>query len=42
MLDVPQVDLDQSHTAIKQSYFQLDQHLKQMVKDESGCVCVSI
>lgn len=37
-----QLDLSQLHAAIKQTYFQLDQNLKNFVKDESGCVCVNI
>ena len=36
-----QLDLTQLHAAIKQTYFQLDQNLKNLVKDESGCVCVN-
>lgn len=28
------------HHAIKQAYFELDQNLRKLVKDESGCVCV--
>jgi len=35
-----QVDLDQLHCAIKQSYYKLDQDLRNVVKDDSGCVCV--
>ena len=34
------LDLDHLKTAIKKTYFQLDQDLRKMVKDESGCVCV--
>ena len=37
-----QIDLDQFYTAIKQTYFQLDKDLRKMVKDDSGCVCVSV
>jgi hypothetical protein len=33
-----QLDLDQLHTVIKQAYFQLDQDLRKIVKDDSGCV----
>ena len=35
-----QLDLDQLRAAIKKTYFQLDQDLRAMVKDDSGCVCV--
>lgn len=37
-----QLDLTKLRAAIKQTYFQLDKNLKTMVKDESGCVCVSL
>jgi len=37
-----QLDLNQLHNAIKQAYFELDKDLKKIVKDDSGCVCVSI
>lgn len=36
-----QLDLDQLRAAIKKTYFQLDQDLRAMVKDESGCVCIT-
>jgi hypothetical protein len=36
-----QLDLTQLRAVIKQTYFALDRELKTMVKDESGCVCVS-
>jgi hypothetical protein len=39
---VSQLDLDRLHTAIKQTYFELDQYLRKIVKDNSGCVCVGI
>jgi hypothetical protein len=35
-----QLDLNQLRSVIKRTYFQLDQNLRQIVKDESGCVCV--
>lgn len=35
-----QLELDQLHSAIKQTYFELDKDLRKMVKDDSGCVCV--
>jgi hypothetical protein len=35
------IDLEQLKTAIKQSYYELGEDLGQMVKDESGCVCVT-
>ena len=35
-----QLNLDQLRYTIKQTYFQLDQDLRKVVKDESGCVCV--
>jgi hypothetical protein len=37
-----QLDLNQLHTAIKQTYFELDQDLRKIVKDNSGWVCVGI
>lgn len=37
-----QLDISQLYAAIKQTYFELDQHLKTLVKDESGCVCVNL
>ncbi len=36
-----QLDISQLRAAIKQTYFELDKDLRKMVKDESGCVCVS-
>lgn len=36
-----QLDLAQLHAVIKKTYFELDRKLKNMVKDDSGCVCVS-
>ncbi|CAF1419608.1 unnamed protein product [Rotaria magnacalcarata] len=36
-----QLDIPALHAAIKQAYFELDQHLKTMVKDDSGCVCIT-
>lgn len=36
-----QLDIPSLRAAIKHAYFQLDKHLKSMVKDDSGCVCVS-
>jgi hypothetical protein len=36
-----QLDISQLRAAIKQTYFELDKDLKKMVKDDSGCVCVS-
>lgn len=35
-----QVNLDKLHCAIKQTFHELDQDLRKVVKDESGCVCV--
>ena len=35
-----QLDLDKLRAAIKQTYFELDKDLKNMIKDDSGCVCV--
>jgi hypothetical protein len=37
-----ELDLNQLYTAIKQTYFELDTYLKQIVKDDSGSVCVGI
>ncbi len=37
-----QLNLDLLHSAIKEAYFQLDKALRKVVKDDSGCVCVSI
>jgi hypothetical protein len=37
-----QLNLDHLHSAIKQTYFELDKDLRKIVKDDSGCVCVSI
>lgn len=34
------LDIEHLKTAIKKTYFQLDQDLREMVKDDSGCVCV--
>ncbi|UJR10777.1 hypothetical protein I4U23_014964 [Adineta vaga] len=43
--DIPvyssQLDLNQLHGAIKQTYYELDQDLRKVVKDESGCVCIT-
>jgi hypothetical protein len=36
-----QLDLSQLRAVIKRTYFELDKDLRKMVKDESGCVCVS-
>ncbi|CAF3391831.1 unnamed protein product [Rotaria sp. Silwood1] len=36
-----QLDLDQLHAAIKQTYFELDKDLRKLVKDDSGCVCIT-
>ena len=36
-----ELNLDQLKHVIKETYYQLDQNLRRMVKDESGCVCVS-
>jgi hypothetical protein len=36
-----QLDLPQLRAAIIRTYYELDKDLKTMVKDESGCVCVS-
>lgn len=36
-----QLDPPAFRAAVKQAYFELDQHLRSLVKDESGCVCVS-
>jgi hypothetical protein len=36
-----QLDLPQLRAVIKKTYFELDKDLRTMVKDESGCVCVS-
>ncbi|CAF4039427.1 unnamed protein product [Rotaria sp. Silwood2] len=36
-----QLDIPTLCAAIKQAYFELDKHLKSMVKDDSGCVCVN-
>lgn len=35
-----QLNLNQFHQAIKQTYYDLDQDLRKVVKDDSGCVCV--
>lgn len=35
-----QLDLVKLRAAIKQTYFELDKDLKNMIKDNSGCVCV--
>jgi hypothetical protein len=37
-----QLDFDPMHCAIKEAYFELDKSLKKVVKDDSGCVCVSL
>jgi hypothetical protein len=37
-----QLNLDQLYNAIKQTYFDLDQDLRKIIRDDSGCVCVSI
>jgi hypothetical protein len=36
-----QLDISKLQAAIKHTYFELDKDLRKMVKDESGCVCVS-
>ncbi|CAF2378091.1 unnamed protein product [Rotaria sp. Silwood2] len=36
-----QLNLDQLHAAIKQTYFELDKDLRKVVKDDSGCVCIT-
>jgi serine/threonine protein phosphatase PrpC len=36
-----QLDISQLRAAIKQTYFELDKDLRKMVKDESGCVCIT-
>lgn len=36
-----QVNLDKLHCAIKQTFHELDQDLRKVVKDESGCVCIT-
>jgi hypothetical protein len=36
-----QLDLSQLRAVIKKTYYELDKDLKKLVKDESGCVCVS-
>ncbi|CAF0767170.1 unnamed protein product [Rotaria sp. Silwood1] len=36
-----QLDIPTLCAAIKQAYFELDKHLKSMVKDDSGCVCIT-
>ncbi|CAF1225118.1 unnamed protein product [Rotaria magnacalcarata] len=36
-----QIELDQLYTAIKQAYFELDKDLRKIVKDDSGCVCIT-
>lgn len=35
-----ELNLDQLKHVIKETYYQLDQNLRKMVKDDSGCVCV--
>jgi hypothetical protein len=35
-------DLEPMHCAIKDAFFELDKDLRKVVKDDSGCVCVSI
>ena len=44
--DIPihsyELDLQQLHAAIKKTYYDLDQDLRKVVKDESGCVCVRL
>jgi len=37
-----QLDLNQLRTVIKKTYFELDKDLREIVKDDSGCVCVGI
>lgn len=37
-----QLDLSKLRAVIKQTYYQLDKDLKKLVKDQSGCVCVSL
>ncbi|CAF1277877.1 unnamed protein product [Adineta ricciae] len=43
--DIPihsyELDLEQLHAAIKKTYYDLDQDLRKVVKDESGCVCIT-
>ncbi|CAF1048137.1 unnamed protein product [Rotaria sordida] len=36
-----QLNLDHIHDAIKQTYFELDKYLRKVLKDESGCVCIT-
>lgn len=36
-----ELNLDQLKNVIKETYYQLDQNLRRMVKDESGCVCIT-
>ncbi|CAF1005926.1 unnamed protein product [Adineta ricciae] len=36
-----QLDLSKLRAAIKQTYFELDKNLKNMIKDDSGCVCIT-
>lgn len=36
-----QLDLDDLRAAIKRTYFQLDKDLRKIVKDDSGCVCIT-
>jgi hypothetical protein len=37
-----QLDLDQLHKVIKDTFMQLDENLRKIVKDDSGAVCVKI
>lgn len=37
-----ELDRNQLHNAIIQSYFELDKDLRKVVKDDSGSVCVGI
>lgn len=36
-----ELDHEELCQAIKKTFLQLDQQMKQVVKDDSGCVCVS-
>lgn len=36
-----QLDLSKLRAVIKQTYYQLDKDLKKLVKDQSGCVCIT-
>ena len=37
-----QLNLADLHGAIKRTYYELDKDLRKVVKDDSGCVCVSV